>query len=55
MLLVIDKGRLLKTAGWTAIGLGLYLITVGTSYDGDFTTRQPDDGVIDADFTIIDD
>jgi hypothetical protein len=53
--LTIDKGKILKTIGWSAIGVGLYLVTLGTTYESEsiFRSSRPDDGIIDADFTII--
>jgi hypothetical protein len=56
MLLTFDKPKILKTIGWSAVALGLYLITYGTTYEGGFSSIRPeDDGVLDAEFTIIED
>jgi hypothetical protein len=52
---IVDKGRLLKTVGWTAIVAGVYAVYLGNMYDGIFTRIRPDDNVIDAEFTVIDD
>lgn len=56
--MTIDKGKFLRTVGWTTVGIGLYLVGVGISYGSDSTYanyRRPDDGVIDAEFTIVED
>jgi hypothetical protein len=49
------KNELLKTFGWTAIIAGAYMVYLGSMYDGDSTKIRPDDNIIDADFTIIED
>jgi len=59
-LVIVSKGKLLKTVGWCTIGLGLYLITVGAIYDGDepidFTNpKPPDDSIIDAEWFEVED
>lgn len=46
------KNQLLKTVGWTAIMAGAYMVYLGSTDDLP-TTRKPDDNVIDAEFTII--
>lgn len=52
---VNDKGQLLRTIGWTAITAGAYAVYLGSMYDGGSTKIRPDDNVIDAEFTIIED
>ena len=52
---IVDKGQLLKTIGWTAVAAGAYAIYLGSIYDGSSTRIRPDDNVIDAEFTIIED
>jgi hypothetical protein len=52
---IIDKSQLLKTVGWTAIVAGAYAVYLGSMYDGSSTKIRPDDNIIDADFTIIED
>lgn len=51
---IVNKGKLLKTAGWITVGVGLYLITVGTFLDeGDvayFNPTPPDDNIIEAEW-----
>lgn len=53
---IINKGKLYKTAGWTLVVIGFYLVGMGVVNDGDDETIifNRDDGVIDAEFTIID-
>ena len=53
--LTIDKSTFLKTIGWTAVGLGAYMIGLGVKYDDSvhINPKQPDDGIIDAEFTIV--
>jgi hypothetical protein len=46
----MDKGSLLKTTGWLAVGTGLLLITLGTMYDDDQSPRPSDDNVIDVEW-----
>lgn len=55
--MVVDRSKLLKTVGWTLISIGLYMVAVGNDISpGEFTnTRQPDDDIIDAVFTVVDD
>lgn len=54
MVTIVNRGRFLKTVGWGAVGVGLYLITLGTTYDGDTVdSNKKDDNIIDAEFTII--
>jgi hypothetical protein len=53
--MTIDKNKLLKTIGWTSVGVGLYLIGISTKYDNATERVRPDDGIIDAEFTIIND
>jgi hypothetical protein len=51
--MTINRGKLLKTIGWTAVGVGLYLVGLGVNYDSDSESIQPDENVIDAEFTIV--
>jgi hypothetical protein len=54
--MTINKGKLLQTIGWTTVGIGLYLVGLGINYDGEMVnSKRPDDNIIDADFTIIED
>jgi hypothetical protein len=56
--LTIDKSIFLKTVGWTAVGIGLYLVGLGVSYEGESVHINPkryDDDILDAEFTIIED
>lgn len=57
MPLTINKGKMLKTAGWITIGLGLYMLSVGTIIDGDvdYKPKMHDDNIIDVDFTVVND
>lgn len=52
---IVDKGQLLKTVGWASIVAGSYMVYLGSMYDDVVTRIRPDDDVIDAEFTIIDD
>ena len=52
---IVNKGRLLKTFGWSTIGLGLYLVTLGyfhdTGEDNLYSNpKPPDDSIIDAEW-----
>jgi hypothetical protein len=54
--LEFNRGKILKTVGWTAIGIGFYLVGLGVVYDGEavhINPKQNDDNIIDVDFTII--
>ena len=53
--MIIDRGKLLKTVGWTAVGVGLYLVGLGGTYGESehINPKKQDDNIIDADFTII--
>jgi hypothetical protein len=54
--LTIDKSKLLKTIGWSTVGLGLYLVGLGVVRENESIFNNyitPDDSIIDADFTII--
>lgn len=56
ILKIINKGKFLKTIGWTTVGVGLYLVGLGVAYDGEAETIKPkkqDDNVINADFTVV--
>jgi hypothetical protein len=55
---LISKGKILKAVGWTTIGIGVYLVSLGIHYDGDSVNIKPKytkDDIIDAEFTIIED
>jgi hypothetical protein len=52
---IMDKGQLLKTAGWTAIVVGAYAVYLGSMYDGVSTRIRPDDNVIDAEWYEVED
>lgn len=50
------KGKLLITSGWIIIGVGAYLVMVGSSYDEDgiFSKRRPtNDIIIDAEWSEV--
>jgi hypothetical protein len=53
--MVVDKGQLFKTVGWSAILAGAYMVYLGSMYEDVVTRIRPDDDVIDAEFTILDD
>lgn len=56
VIMTIDKGKILKTVGWTTVGFGLYLVGLSIRYEGESTGySKPDDGIIDAEFIIIND
>lgn len=46
------KGKLLKTAGWIAVGVGAYLIHKGSVISN---TIEVKDDIIDAVFEVIED
>lgn len=55
--MTINKGKLLKTVGWATVGVGLYIVVLGSEYDVELffdKTIKPDDNIIDAEFKIID-
>lgn len=58
---IVNKGKLLKTAGWITVGVGFYLVTWGTMIDdsdGDdihFNPKPPDDSIIEAEWFEIKD
>lgn len=48
----LDRKRLLRTAGWVTIAVGIYMVHKGSEdLPLDFTIK---DDVIDAEFTILD-
>lgn len=53
------KGKILKTTGVVAIGVGTYLIILGNKYDPTddsyFDTNRTSDTIIDAEFYIVED
>jgi hypothetical protein len=53
--MTIDRGKLLKTIGWSAVGVGLYLVGLGGTYGEEVNINRNEHGddIIDADFTII--
>lgn len=51
--MIIDRNKLLKTVGWSAVVFGLYLVGVSTTYDGESVRPRKTDDIIDAEFTII--
>lgn len=55
--LTINKGKLLKGIGWTAVGVGLYLVGLGALKDSDFEFNiRPNmdaDDIIDAVFEVV--
>lgn len=52
--MTLDKKLLLRTAGWSAIAIGSYMVYLGSMYDDVVTRIRPDD-VIDAEFTVVED
>jgi hypothetical protein len=54
MYLTIDRNKILRTIGWTSIGVGLFLISISLDSEPVINSTMNRDGVIDADFTIID-
>ena len=44
------KGKLLKTAGWITVGIGVYLVHKGVVISN---TIEAKDGIIDAVFEVI--
>ena len=52
--MTIDRGKLLKTIGWSAVGVGLYLVGLGGIY-GESVHINPkeQDDIIDAEFTVV--
>ena len=53
--MTLDKNLLLRTAGWSAIVFGAYMVYLGSMYDDVVTRIRPDDDVIDAEFTVVED
>ena len=53
--MTLDKKLLLRTAGWSAIVVGAYMIYLGGMYDDVVARIRPDDDVIDAEFTVVED
>lgn len=49
------RGKLLKTAGWFAVSVGLCMIGIGGMYRDDHivTTRPEDDNIIDVEYTEV--
>ncbi len=52
---MINKGKLLKTAGWLTVGAGLILVTVGSMYDEEQPSKETDDNIIDAEWYEVKD
>lgn len=53
--MTLDKNLLLRTAGWSVIVAGVYMVYLGSMYDDVVTRIRPDDDVIDAEFTVVED
>jgi len=51
------KGKILRTIGWTTVGIGLYFVYLGNEADGiksSYNRRNMKD-IIEAEFTVLDD
>lgn len=55
--MTVDKGKFISTIGWTTVGIGLYLVGIGIRYGGDslYFNHDESGGIIDAEFTIVED
>lgn len=54
--MTINKGKFLRTVGWTTVIVGLYLVGVSLVHDDGVVFEVPivpNDDVIDAVFTVV--
>lgn len=51
----INRNKILKTLGWTTVGLGLCLVVAGLSGEELlYTNPKKDEDIIDVEYTVVD-
>lgn len=50
---IVNKNAVFRAVGWTALAVGAYFMYLGAEEKVVPTTKETDDSIIDAEFTVV--